>query len=202
MTEVRRTRVGPARGRNADLTRSEIVKAAARHFALRGYTYVTLQDIANDADVTPALINRYFGSKRALFEVVASSEFGQDPTWPDSATDIARRMIEFWSDEQGRAPALALVRSIDIDDGRMLDAEIERRVRAPLRNKYRRRADVEQIVRLLTSLTMGLGLFGVHALLGHDDEPGLSERELTLLHQKLAEMIDACLDRPQQGRRQ
>lgn len=199
MTEAGRTRGGPARGRNAELTRAAIVEAAAQHFAARGFTSVTLQDIAGDADVTPALINRYFGSKRALFEIVAASEFGHDPTWPDTATDIARRMIEFWSDTQGPTPALALLRSMDIDDGALLDAEIERRVRAPLREKYARRSDADAIVRLLTSLTMGLGLFGIDTLLGKS--PGRpSDRELLAVEHKLAAMIEACLARPSRRR--
>lgn len=33
---------------------------------------MTLQEIADDAGVAPALVNRYFVSKRALFELVAA----------------------------------------------------------------------------------------------------------------------------------
>ncbi|MEU0805980.1 helix-turn-helix domain-containing protein [Streptomyces sp. NPDC005970] len=35
---------------------------ASRRFAERGYAHVTLQEIADDAGVTPALVNRCFVS--------------------------------------------------------------------------------------------------------------------------------------------
>jgi hypothetical protein len=45
-------------------------------------------------------------------------------------------------------------------------------------------------IRLLESLTLGFGLFGVGSLLG---EEGLSAETLTAMERRLARMIDACL---------
>ncbi|MTD55673.1 TetR/AcrR family transcriptional regulator [Amycolatopsis pithecellobii] len=185
-------RGGPARGRNAEVTRSEIVKAAARHFAARGYAHVTLQDIASDADVTAALINRYFGSKRALFEVVAAAEFGYDNTVPETAPELARGLIAFWCNVQARTSAVALVRSIDLDNGALLQTELEHRIISPLRERLRGRADAEVIVRLVTSLTMGVGLFGLGALFGGPFEE-LREPQRAALERRLTKVIEACL---------
>lgn len=186
-------RTGPARGRNAELTRSEIVIAAARHFAKRGYAHVHLQDIAADADVTPALIIRYFGSKRALFGVVATSEFAfEDVDLPDSAAELAHGMVTYWRDAQARTPAVALLRSMDLDDGALFYSELKRRVLDPWRTRLLGHADAEAKVRLIASLNMGIGLFGIGALFG-DSFDDLSEVELKAMERRLVAIIEACL---------
>lgn len=52
----------------ADKTKSEILRAARRVFASKGYAEAGLRDIAALAKANPALIVRYYGSKLALFE--------------------------------------------------------------------------------------------------------------------------------------
>lgn len=60
---ARRTgrRPGPNR------TREEILHAARAAFAARGYDAVSVRAIARDANVDPALIHRFFGSKESVF---------------------------------------------------------------------------------------------------------------------------------------
>ncbi|MEU6680228.1 helix-turn-helix domain-containing protein [Streptomyces sp. NPDC046925] len=54
-----------------DARRAEILSVARRLFGARGYTKVSLSDIATEAGVARALINHYFGGKRELYlEVV------------------------------------------------------------------------------------------------------------------------------------
>lgn len=55
------------RTRNAALTKSQILMAAARAFSRRGYAEVTLNDIAGEVGINAALIVRYFGSKQELY---------------------------------------------------------------------------------------------------------------------------------------
>jgi AcrR family transcriptional regulator len=55
-------------GRDAALTRRALVRAARRRFATEGYRATTVRQIASDAGVNVALINRYFVSKEGLFE--------------------------------------------------------------------------------------------------------------------------------------
>jgi AcrR family transcriptional regulator len=50
--------------------RVKILDAAEQLFASAGYAATSFRDIASDAQVNPALISYYFGSKRALFEAV------------------------------------------------------------------------------------------------------------------------------------
>ncbi|WEO77136.1 TetR family transcriptional regulator [Cryobacterium sp. SO2] len=56
------------RSRDAGETRRLLLNAARRRFAHDGYTTTTVRDIAADAGVNVALINRYFVSKEGLFE--------------------------------------------------------------------------------------------------------------------------------------
>jgi len=57
-----------ARARDAANTQSLLLAAARRRFALDGYSATTVREIAADAGVNVALINRYFVSKEGLFE--------------------------------------------------------------------------------------------------------------------------------------
>ncbi|GIE07089.1 TetR family transcriptional regulator [Paractinoplanes durhamensis] len=56
------------RRRDADATRRRLLEAARRRFAEDGYAATTVRDIAEDAGVNVALINRYFANKEGLFE--------------------------------------------------------------------------------------------------------------------------------------
>ncbi|ROP61155.1 TetR/AcrR family transcriptional regulator [Curtobacterium sp. ZW137] len=53
--------------KDAEATRMLLVQAARRRFAFDGYRATTVRDIAADAGVNVALINRYFVSKEGLF---------------------------------------------------------------------------------------------------------------------------------------
>jgi AcrR family transcriptional regulator len=55
------------RPRNAIATREAILRAALIAFSRAGYDGAGVREIAQDAGVTAMLVNRYFGSKEALF---------------------------------------------------------------------------------------------------------------------------------------
>ncbi|MGW1062102.1 TetR family transcriptional regulator [Micromonospora rubida] len=56
------------RRRDATRTRQALLDAARRRFTSDGYAATTVRDIADEAGVNVALINRYFASKEGLFE--------------------------------------------------------------------------------------------------------------------------------------
>jgi AcrR family transcriptional regulator len=60
----------PRRKRDAVATRAAILEAATHRFATQGYERAGVREIAADAGVTAALVNRYFGSKEGLFAEV------------------------------------------------------------------------------------------------------------------------------------
>jgi AcrR family transcriptional regulator len=62
------TPAAAVRSRDATATRQLLLAAARRHFARTGYSETTVRDIAAEAGVNVALINRYYESKEGLFE--------------------------------------------------------------------------------------------------------------------------------------
>jgi len=77
------------RRRNADQTRRLLIEAARARFAHSGYAATTVREIATDAGVNVALINRYFGSKAGLFEACLSSAAGALIESTDEASEPA-----------------------------------------------------------------------------------------------------------------
>jgi AcrR family transcriptional regulator len=70
---------GPRR-RDAAGTQQSLLDAARRRFAADGYAATTVRDIADEAGVNVALINRYFTSKEGLFKACltgAADELGR-----------------------------------------------------------------------------------------------------------------------------
>lgn len=67
----------PRRRRDAVGTRQLLLDAARRHFANHGYAATTVRQIADDAGVNVALINRYFESKEGLFTACLTESVGE-----------------------------------------------------------------------------------------------------------------------------
>jgi len=74
----------PAKARDREATRSTILATARSQFGTHGFERTTIRSIASAADVDPALVMHYFGSKAELF--AAASRF--DATFPD-LSDVA-----------------------------------------------------------------------------------------------------------------
>lgn len=191
---------GSRRGRGAR-TRESILFAAGRHFARNGFSGVTLRDIADDVGVTPAMILRYFGSKRALFEAVAHIEPnpGTRPEELQVLPERALAMIRYWQDPDLRTPALAMVRSLELDGGALFAEELHRRVTEPW-SALLTGEDADVRLRLGLSLSMGVGLFGLGTLLNPDQSP-LPDEEIRRMAPYLARMLAVLLtpDNPGPG---
>jgi AcrR family transcriptional regulator len=88
------------RVRNAAITRASILEAARKRFAREGYDGASVREIAADAGVDAALINRYFGSKDELFSEVVSLACDPSPDFfgGDKAT-FGERMARAAIDE-------------------------------------------------------------------------------------------------------
>ena len=72
MVSDRKKVSAPQQKRNAAETRKRLLQAARRLFATANYVSVGIREIGAEAGVNPALISRYFGSKRNLFLEVTS----------------------------------------------------------------------------------------------------------------------------------
>ena len=107
----------PKRRRDAAATRSAIFEAATRRFACQGYQCAGVREIAADAGVDAAMVNRYFGSKEGLFAEVVECAFEirylTDGDRATLAERLAHRMVYGREDIAGdqRIPLLLMLRS-------------------------------------------------------------------------------------------
>jgi AcrR family transcriptional regulator len=110
-------RVGRRPGEST--TREAILEAARRRFAERGYDGATIRGIAADAEVDPALVHHFFGTKEKLF--VTAMRFPWVPSevlagvvqaGPDRVGEtFVRTILGFWEASETREQSLALLRS-------------------------------------------------------------------------------------------
>ena len=100
----RRTAAEPVHRRDATATRAAILAAARRHFARAGYDHVGVREIAADAGVTAALVNRYFGSKETLFAEVLASGFAIAPLLPTDRATFGAVLGRFIAASPRRTP--------------------------------------------------------------------------------------------------
>ncbi|NKQ56574.1 TetR/AcrR family transcriptional regulator [Amycolatopsis sp. K13G38] len=101
-------------------TREQIIAAARRAFAEQGYDGATVRGIAAEAGVNAALLHHFFGTKQQLF--VVAMNFPIDPAEqlplllsgpPEQIGErVARLFLALWGDPAGRAPFLAMLRSV------------------------------------------------------------------------------------------
>lgn len=100
-------------------TRDTILAIARRRFAIRGYDATSLRDIAAEAQVDPALIIHYFGTKEGLFGAATGLPDGLSGLLEDLAVlplrdftqALVRAYLELIDSDGSRNAILALVRS-------------------------------------------------------------------------------------------
>lgn len=62
--------------KKSEQTKLKIIAAAKKYFTLRSYEQVGLREIAKTAGVDVALVNRYFGTKKNLYQIVIEETYG------------------------------------------------------------------------------------------------------------------------------
>ncbi|WP_063061246.1 TetR/AcrR family transcriptional regulator [Nocardia sienata] len=115
--DPRPTRPGRRPGRSG--TRDAILAAARERFAKSGFDKTSIRAVAADAEVDPALVHHYFGTKQQLFAAVV--ELPVDPEIVLRQVDavpldrlgetIVAAVVGLWDSPAG-AGAVALVRSL------------------------------------------------------------------------------------------
>jgi AcrR family transcriptional regulator len=100
--------------RNAGDTRARILAAACVRFSADAYENVGTRDIAADAGVDAALVNRYFGGKEKLFEEAIAGAFLLDEELVAEMATFGEQMTRRVMDEsdprhQAKFDALGLL---------------------------------------------------------------------------------------------
>lgn len=121
-------RPGRKRGRPASAERVEgqpatserILSSARAEFAARGYDKASIRAIARGAEVDPALVHHYFGSKEQVFQSAMETAFAPVIEGPEQVTaygidrtgeQLTRFFFGLWENPATREPVLAVVRS-------------------------------------------------------------------------------------------
>ena len=106
----------PPRARKYDsaYTRAALLSAAALRFGRFGYDGTSVRDIAKDAGVDAALVYRYFGAKKALFEAVSNGSAPFEPLRHLPLDEVPRWVCDFVLNAPGERqvphPLLTLLR--------------------------------------------------------------------------------------------
>lgn len=106
------TDAAATRHRDANTTRQLLLESARRRFARDGYSSTTVRDIAADAGVNVALINRYFTSKEGLFEeclTLAAKHLENRDNEGMPLERIAATMLRQLADSSGEPPLQLLL---------------------------------------------------------------------------------------------
>jgi AcrR family transcriptional regulator len=109
----------PGRRPGPTETREAILEAARELFAEKGYDGASIRAIARKAEVDPALVHHFYGSKESVFVEAMQLPINPAEVLPriiDTPDDrlgeaLAHVFFEVWSDPARRAPIVALVRS-------------------------------------------------------------------------------------------
>ncbi len=118
-----RSRKRGRRPKGSGDSRHGILQAALREFARRGYDRATLRAIAKAAQVDPALVYHYFGSKERLFVEAMRAQMRRpsDAELPAAeprerqAERVVRLFLERWGGGREPTPLVALLRSASSD---------------------------------------------------------------------------------------
>ncbi|MFD0685721.1 TetR/AcrR family transcriptional regulator [Actinomadura fibrosa] len=178
--------------RNREATRRRILDAARDLFGEHGYDGVTVRMIAAAAEANMALVNRYFGSKAALFGEVLAGESALRGVIAGDPDGLPRRLAEHFVRQVDRQPPSAITRLLDRSAG---NPEVKQALL-----QYLEEVVVEPIVaqldgpapraRALLASTIIMGGGPVRRLLGLNDLRAADPAELT---DRLTAMFTAAL---------
>jgi AcrR family transcriptional regulator len=184
------------RRRDAEATRAAILEAAKRQFARLGYDCTALRDIAGEAGADVALIKRYFGGKEALFTEALKASFRSDfkSHWDRRtfARDFATSMAGGPHEDAARTHGFQflLQAATSPTTAPLLNAAIQERFLAPLREWLGDDADAPARARVLAAATIG---FLVERLVRGGPLVG-KEREIFVEH--ATAMLEKIVDHP------
>lgn len=91
-------------------TRAALLRAARTHFSVHGYAGATLRAIAADADVSAALLVKYFGSKEGLLEAAVDLAAESDALLDCPRASLGGHLVATLVDLHDRAQADPLLR--------------------------------------------------------------------------------------------
>jgi len=169
-TPTRTPRTGRRPGTSS--SREDILRAARKLFAERGYEDATMRAIAGEAGVDAALVVHFFGNKATLLGEAIDWPFDPEVEMPkllaDGRREVGRKIVALvvrtWDESGTRHPILTLLRAASTEPkaADMLAAFLRARLFVPLMERLG--ADQPELrTSLAASQLVGLG-FARHVL--------------------------------------
>ena len=159
------TPMATTRRRDKAATRTALLDAARLRFARHGYDGTGVREIAGDVGVDPALVFRYFGSKRDLYALAVRAEVpeglgrdGEEPLVDLADTLLDQVVFADWAEFGGEHPLLVMLRSSGREEVR---EQLRDQVCDGYLDAFARRLpghDAELRAELLGALLLGLGV--------------------------------------------
>ncbi|WP_181439977.1 TetR/AcrR family transcriptional regulator [Paraburkholderia silvatlantica] len=184
--------------RDSDATQARILDAAKILLSQNSYESVGVREIASKADVDPALVIRYFGSKEGLFRTIASQAFGTEEflskgpeALPVEATRVLMEQVDDAQWRSGYDPLRLLLCSIGSATAGPIVSEYLRKdfiaqIAAALRGKHRNERAV-----MLAGCMVGFALIRVAQASSEGDLPQAKSLRTLLVETLTALTIDA-----------
>ncbi|MET7460318.1 TetR family transcriptional regulator [Nonomuraea sp. NPDC005501] len=112
-------RRGPGRRPGSADTRGEILAAARRVFAEKGFDKATVRGIAREAEVDPALVHHYFDTKEGMFAAAMRLPLTPEQVLPsllegpreEIGERLVRLILTVTATPETREPLIAIIRS-------------------------------------------------------------------------------------------
>lgn len=191
-----RDRAAP-RKRDADATSAAILEAGKAQFARLGYDRTVMRDVAAEAGVDVALINRYFGGKEGLFTAALKASFHPDRilAWDRRtfAGEIATMMADGAHADEERAHSFQFLlrAATSPTTAPLLNVAIQERFLGPIRD-WLGGEEAPARARVLAATFIG---FLVERLIR---DKALVGRERKVFIQRATAMFEAIVQEPEQ----
>ncbi|NBE94046.1 TetR/AcrR family transcriptional regulator [Nonomuraea sp. KC401] len=123
-SEEKTVRRRPGRRPGSADTRGEILAAARKVFAEKGFDKATVRGIAREAGVDPALVHHYFDTKEGMFAAAMQLPITPEVVVPlllagpreELGERLVRMLLEVTATPETREPMVALIRSAMTND--------------------------------------------------------------------------------------
>jgi AcrR family transcriptional regulator len=170
-------------------TRSRLLEAARVRFQEHGFDGTTVRDIAADAGVDPALINRYFGSKEGLFTEITLADVSLGSLLDGDRSTVGYRMAAELTSKETSPGMETVMRSLGNPAvAERYEAELHDRFVVPLASWLGGR-DAQTRAGLLVSILNGIAVS--NAVLG---QRSLTTAKPSVTAKRLGTVLQSLID--------
>ena len=193
-----KTPIKPIRPRDAEMTQARILDAAQIVFSQHGYTSSGVRDIAQLADVNPALVSRYFGGKEALFEKALEKSLDISPMMSAPAERFGDNLAHQLREDDADSVRSASMFALSIGDPQTREISVgllRKKIIDPLAESFAASGgNADARARVVAMLSLGYTVMRILVPMGEDE----ADKD-AFVTQWLAEALQEMADPPKQG---